>query len=1010
MFSFLLGIFTIFSKAKSVMVNRSKKLLLQRQKIERHLKGHNSDELGEGENTNEPKTVRTKVLSFLTAIFIFFETLPIFFNLLLWGVIILCVVVLVVIIFAFISALMAQDRLTPPENACAPPDGVTEGEGGSYVSAGGLLAWTDAELASKGATLTDKEKNLYRLGILSRKAIEGYTGAPLMNAPGATLDMKIAFLMGVASTETSMRFYTGKEQNIMVTPSTIAANSKGFGFMGIRRIWTLTTYFGTKQSAVRNAYTPSPRPPYDSAFAPYGVAMSAMHHERDLKTYINTAKTNARLEKVASAWGIKANKAEYISITKFLLAQAEYHGSNETDDFDALMNFSAALLAATSDNDAERTYSRWTLEVPSDLSKVDYSESGIRKTFMGSGGKNGLHKGGGASSLTGVGNTKVLLNGTPLTKPVWAYLGAKFGSNAGFQVAWKNATGYSSLNRGGAGDRTLNFHYGFNSYLQGRRVESILAKKMNILGPAPVAPATGETTQPPATGTTPPATETVPPATGTTPPATGTTPTAPATGEPKQVTDPTSLTVLVNKKNLLPNTYAPSPLAQPNVTFSFGKSTEEKSKMRQDAAKGLEELFTAAKAAKIELAAVSGYRSYKRQEELYKAKVKEVGEEKAKTIVAPPGTSEHQTGLVMDISSKSNNFNLDEKFANTTEGKWLAENAHKHGFIMRYPKGKEAVTEYIYEPWHYRFVGKELAAKLFKENKTLDEHFTEVPQLEEAPKPSVDDCGNPVEGDTGDSVGTPVTPGNFKATPGKGQAKINGIDINKWMADYIAKGGRNSSLIKQFMPHWGKSAYLESPNGRARKTGYKDEFFGVPFYGQGKSWGEGYGTIRWAPGGGTMNQSGCMVFSHAYAVSALQGKVVNGAEMASIMLANGALSNAGIHGSNMPSVYKKLGLKSKYIPKGTSNSAWGKPSDGLGKSIAGTVAKGGVAIIRFDGTKYASGSNHYVTIMGTKVKDGQTYYKMYSSTSIPHSEEWQTAEYYKSKGLKLNRDAVIVWK
>jgi len=182
------------------------------------------------------------------------------------------------------------------------------------------------------------------------------------------------------------------------------------------------------------------------------------------------------------------------------------------------------------------------------------------------------------------------------------------------------------------------------------------------------------------------------------------------------------LLVLVNKSRNLPSTYAPKDLVIPNVKFSF-KENLEKKYMRKDAAKALEELFSAAKEDGINLFAVSGYRSYKRQKEIFNAKAKVYGHEVANKTSAMPGQSEHQTGLAMDISSESEGYQLTEKFGQTSEGKWLTENAHRFGFIIRYPKDKTDMTGYVYEPWHVRYVGKDAAITIKEKNIILEEYF-----------------------------------------------------------------------------------------------------------------------------------------------------------------------------------------------------------------------------------------------------------------------------------------------
>ena len=103
--------------------------------------------------------------------------------------------------------------------------------------------------------------------------------------------------------------------------------------------------------------------------------------------------------------------------------------------------------------------------------------------------------------------------------------------------------------------------------------------------------------------------------------------------------------------------------------------------------------------------------------------VNTIGEEYASIHVAKPGFSEHQCGLSADVSSKSVNLQLTIDFEHTKEGIWLFNNAHKFGFIIRYPKGKEYITGYAYEPWHIRYVGKSIATTIFNNNLTLEEWY-----------------------------------------------------------------------------------------------------------------------------------------------------------------------------------------------------------------------------------------------------------------------------------------------
>ena len=114
---------------------------------------------------------------------------------------------------------------------------------------------------------------------------------------------------------------------------------------------------------------------------------------------------------------------------------------------------------------------------------------------------------------------------------------------------------------------------------------------------------------------------------------------------------------------------------------------------------------------------VSGYRSYYDQKSTYNYWVSVYGQKDADTISARPGHSEHQTGLAFDITS------LNSSYGETEEGIWLRENCFKYGFIIRYPKGKEHITGYAYEPWHIRYVGVEHATYIMNNNLTLEEYL-----------------------------------------------------------------------------------------------------------------------------------------------------------------------------------------------------------------------------------------------------------------------------------------------
>ncbi len=187
-------------------------------------------------------------------------------------------------------------------------------------------------------------------------------------------------------------------------------------------------------------------------------------------------------------------------------------------------------------------------------------------------------------------------------------------------------------------------------------------------------------------------------------------------------TIPGSYTALVNRNYLLPSTYAPSDLTEPRIRFSFAYR-DDKRKLRKAAAAALEKMFRAAEKDKVILYGVSGYRSYARQEQIYNRNVASRGKNATDKISAKPGSSEHQTGLTIDISARSVGCQLSQTFGSTKEGKWVAKNAHKYGYIVRYPDGKSKVTGYHYEPWHIRFVGVTVATYLYKHKLTMEEYY-----------------------------------------------------------------------------------------------------------------------------------------------------------------------------------------------------------------------------------------------------------------------------------------------
>ena len=140
--------------------------------------------------------------------------------------------------------------------------------------------------------------------------------------------------------------------------------------------------------------------------------------------------------------------------------------------------------------------------------------------------------------------------------------------------------------------------------------------------------------------------------------------------------------------------------------------------LNKEAAKYFREMVKEAKKDGIKLYSVSAYRSYSTQKSLYNRYVRKDGKKKADTYSARPGHSEHNLGLAVDINCASSS----RHFENTKEYKWLKDNSYKYGFIERYPKGKEFITGYKYEPWHFRYLGSEVATEVYNLNVTYEEY------------------------------------------------------------------------------------------------------------------------------------------------------------------------------------------------------------------------------------------------------------------------------------------------
>lgn len=174
-------------------------------------------------------------------------------------------------------------------------------------------------------------------------------------------------------------------------------------------------------------------------------------------------------------------------------------------------------------------------------------------------------------------------------------------------------------------------------------------------------------------------------------------------------------TILVNKYFSLDESYVPKNLEPLDEAYS-----RKGMYLVKEAKKAFEALSLDASLENLTIKAMSTYRSFSYQNNLYTTYVKKDGEDLANTYSAKPGHSEHQTGLALDVYNETTSYT---DFENTQEYTWMQKNAYKYGFILRYPKEKEKITGYSYESWHYRYVGFEIAEYIQKHNLTYDEYY-----------------------------------------------------------------------------------------------------------------------------------------------------------------------------------------------------------------------------------------------------------------------------------------------
>lgn len=182
------------------------------------------------------------------------------------------------------------------------------------------------------------------------------------------------------------------------------------------------------------------------------------------------------------------------------------------------------------------------------------------------------------------------------------------------------------------------------------------------------------------------------------------------------IAQPYELSVLVNKYNQLPAGFTQRNLV--NMAKKYTASDGKQYLLEKTAYEKYVQMADAAKKDGVSLRVVSAYRTEDFQRKLYNKKLKSTGKSNADNYSARPGFSEHQTGLAVDINSTRTSFE------NTSAFKWLQKNAYKYGYILRYQKGKEWITGYAYEPWHYRYVGIDAARIIYQEGITYEEYYS----------------------------------------------------------------------------------------------------------------------------------------------------------------------------------------------------------------------------------------------------------------------------------------------
>ncbi len=173
--------------------------------------------------------------------------------------------------------------------------------------------------------------------------------------------------------------------------------------------------------------------------------------------------------------------------------------------------------------------------------------------------------------------------------------------------------------------------------------------------------------------------------------------------------------MLVNKYYALSNDYEVKDIVKCSSAYAYANN-----ELNKEAYEAFKSLADAAKKEGHVILILSSYRTYEKQDSLWKQRKDLYGIKKADAYAARAGSSEHETGLAIDVAEY---LDKNDEFGKTESFIWMQENAYKYGFILRYPENKENITGYSYEPWHYRYLGVELATKVYNEGITFDEYY-----------------------------------------------------------------------------------------------------------------------------------------------------------------------------------------------------------------------------------------------------------------------------------------------